>query len=127
MPGYYLLAINTIINHHKKRKFSEVSLEGGWEQKGKYVQDFSLEDRLASQYDTEDNALFDDMQNIIDRLISELPEQYRMALSLRYQEEMSYEDIARALDQPLGTVKSNVYRARNLLRKRMQSCGLLEV
>ncbi|MDO9533847.1 MAG: RNA polymerase sigma factor [Bacillota bacterium] len=115
LPWLKKIAVNTIINYRKKRRIPEISL------------DFSPEDFLASKEDTEDIVLFGDTRDVVDRLIAELPEQYRMALILRYHEEMSYEHIADTLVQPLGTVKNSVFRARNLLRKRMQSCGLLEV
>ena len=127
LPWLKTIAINTMINHYKKRRISEISLEGGWEQKGKHGENLSPEDFLPSKDNTEHVVLLSETRNIIDRLISELPRQYRMGLILRYHEEMSYEDIATILDQPLGTVKNSVFRARNLLRKRMLSCGLLEV
>ncbi len=127
LPWLKKITINTMINHCNKSRISEISLESGWEQKAKNNGDWSPEDYLAAKDDTEDLVLFGDTRNNIDRLIAELPEQYRIALVLRYHEEMSYEQIANTLNQPLGTVKNSVFRARNLLRKKMQACGLLEV
>jgi RNA polymerase sigma factor (sigma-70 family) len=45
-----------------------------------------------------------------------LPQRYREAVVLRHVHEMSYEEVAEALDQPIGTVKSNVHRGLKLLR-----------
>ena len=50
-------------------------------------------------------------------LVSTLPERYRSALILRYVEGMRLEEVATVLEQPVGTVKSNVHRAVNLLRR----------
>jgi RNA polymerase sigma-70 factor (ECF subfamily) len=50
-------------------------------------------------------------------LVSTLPERYRSALILRYVEGLRLEEVATVLEQPLGTVKSNVHRAVNLLRR----------
>ncbi len=50
-------------------------------------------------------------------MISRLPEQYRVAVSCYYFAELSYREIAELLQQPVGTVKSNVYRGTQLLRK----------
>jgi RNA polymerase sigma-70 factor (ECF subfamily) len=52
-------------------------------------------------------------------LVSRLPERYRSALILRYMEELKLEEVASVLQQPLGTVKSNVHRAVNALREAM--------
>jgi RNA polymerase sigma-70 factor (ECF subfamily) len=52
----------------------------------------------------------------IERLLATLPEAQRAALVLRYQEELSPEEIATALDAPLATVKSNLQRGLKLLR-----------
>lgn len=46
-----------------------------------------------------------------------LPQEYRMALSLRAMEDMTYEEIAAALDLKTGTVKSRISRAREMLRQ----------
>ena len=54
-------------------------------------------------------------------LVAALPERYREAVSLYYFEELNYQQIADVLDQPLGTVKSNVYRAIRLLRKHLSA------
>ncbi len=50
-------------------------------------------------------------------LIAALPELYREAIRLYYFEEFNYQEIADLLEQPLGTVKSNVHRGLRLLRK----------
>jgi RNA polymerase sigma-70 factor (ECF subfamily) len=48
-------------------------------------------------------------------LLSQLPERYRQALTLFYMEDKSYEEVARLLDLPMGTVKTYLHRARNEL------------
>jgi len=50
-------------------------------------------------------------------LVAGLPEHYRSALILRYMEGLKLEEVASVLKQPLGTVKSNVHRAVNALRR----------
>jgi RNA polymerase sigma-70 factor (ECF subfamily) len=51
--------------------------------------------------------------------IQELPEKYCSAVTLFYLEDMSYEEMTGVLNLPLGTVKTNLFRGRNLLRERM--------
>jgi RNA polymerase sigma-70 factor (ECF subfamily) len=55
------------------------------------------------------------MDDLVCRLAC-LPPRYREAVVLRHVREMSYEEVAEALDQPVGTVKSNVHRGLKLLR-----------
>ncbi|MHC4779184.1 MAG: sigma-70 family RNA polymerase sigma factor, partial [Planctomycetota bacterium] len=45
-----------------------------------------------------------------------LPPAYRMAISLRYLEELSYEEMAEILELPMGTVKNRLFRAREKLK-----------
>jgi len=56
----------------------------------------------------------------IERAVGSLPLEYRMVILLRHKEGMSYDEIARVLDLPVGTVKSRVYRAREILRKSLE-------
>ena len=58
----------------------------------------------------------------VNAAIAGLPVVFRDALVLREIEDMSYEDIARVLDVPVGTVMSRLSRARALLRKSLSDC-----
>ena len=50
------------------------------------------------------------------RLLTQLPERYRLAVALRHVEGLSYEELAETLKRPVGTVKSDVHRGVALLR-----------
>lgn len=60
-------------------------------------------------------------QNTIQQAIQELPGKYRAVLILRHLQELTYEEIAQALSLPVGTIKTHLFRARNLLKERLQS------
>ena len=51
--------------------------------------------------------------------LSQLPDRYRVALLLRYAQDLTYDEIAQVTRQPLGTVKSNVHRGLEMLRREM--------
>ncbi len=51
------------------------------------------------------------------RQIETLPESYRLLVSLRFQQELSYQEIAAVVNLPLGTVKVGIFRARQRLRE----------
>ena len=50
------------------------------------------------------------------RLLAQLPDRYRLAVALRYIDDLSYPELAETLDRPLGSVKSDVHRGTALLR-----------
>lgn len=52
--------------------------------------------------------------------LEQLPERYRLVLTLRYLQGLSYNEIAAVLDLPMGTVKTHIHRARCLLAKLLQ-------
>jgi RNA polymerase sigma-70 factor (ECF subfamily) len=61
----------------------------------------------------------DEMQTMISEEIESLPGQFKSVITLFYVQEMSYEEIASVLDRPIGTVKTNLFRGRALLRERV--------
>ncbi len=61
-----------------------------------------------------------EMMGILGEQLNKLPLEYREILLLRFQQDLSYEEIAEALQCEIGTVKSRISRARNELRKRME-------
>lgn len=56
----------------------------------------------------------------VNATIEELPEELRTAIQLREIEGMSYEDIARIMDCPIGTVRSRIFRAREAISERLR-------
>jgi RNA polymerase sigma-70 factor (ECF subfamily) len=61
-----------------------------------------------------------DMRELIARAVDSLPEDLRTVIVFRYWEHLPYQEIARRLGMPLGTVKSQLARADKLLEKRLQ-------
>jgi len=61
----------------------------------------------------------DQLVATIRRAMAALPDELRQALTLRELEGLSYEDIAEALDCPIGTVRSRIFRAREAIQKAM--------
>ena len=58
------------------------------------------------------------LETRLEQMLLSLPETLRTAAVLRYQEDLEPEEIARILEQPLGTVKSNLQRAIEMLRRK---------
>ncbi|MCB0120113.1 MAG: sigma-70 family RNA polymerase sigma factor [Anaerolineales bacterium] len=77
-----------------------------------------MEDIPESHFETpaqsyESNETRDNLYQAIENL----DENYRLLITLRYQNELSYEEIASTLNLPLGTVKTGIFRAKEQLRK----------
>jgi RNA polymerase sigma-70 factor (ECF subfamily) len=56
----------------------------------------------------------------VNAALDALPEELRMAITLREVEGLSYDDIAQALDCPIGTVRSRIFRAREAISSRIK-------
>ena len=75
------------------------------------IEDIPHPDRLALKIES------DEVREYLHRAIGNLDENYRLLITLRYQNELSYEEIASTLNLPLGTVKTGIFRAKEQLRK----------
>jgi RNA polymerase sigma-70 factor (ECF subfamily) len=60
-------------------------------------------------------TLTDDIRGVVNATLESLPEQYRTVITLREIEGLSYKDIASAMSIPVGTVRSRVFRARDII------------
>lgn len=88
--------------------------------------DASDVDQIAGETELKDNAtperllLRDEIEETVLDAIAQLPEDLRVAITLREFEGFSYEEIAAAMDCPVGTVRSRIFRAREAINKRLQ-------
>ena len=68
----------------------------------------------------EHQALQSELAGTIQDAIDDLPEELRVAIVLRELEGLSYEEIATAMECPIGTVRSRIFRARDAIEKRIR-------
>jgi RNA polymerase sigma-70 factor (ECF subfamily) len=64
--------------------------------------------------------LSNEIAETVNSTIEKLPEELRTAIQLRELEGMSYEDIARVMDCPIGTVRSRIFRAREAIAEQLR-------
>lgn len=112
----YRIAINTAKNHlvARGRRPANQDID---------VADAELyghTERLSHSDTPEALLLGEEVQNTVLRAIHELPSDLRTAILLREIEGLSYEDIAEAMDCPIGTVRSRIFRARAAIEETLQ-------
>lgn len=71
----------------------------------------------------ENAAIEKDRRAQIGKLLDQLEEKYRTSIILRHYMDMSYEEIQQIMNLPIGSVKTNIFRARAKLRKLMEQAG----
>ena len=76
--------------------------------------------RLREQATPERHLLTDELARTVNQAINDLPEDLRTAITLRELEGLSYEEIAKAMECPVGTVRSRIFRARAAIEERMK-------
>ncbi len=112
----YKIATNHCIDHIRKRKISTYSLDEDLE-----LEDDTVHREIPDWSKTPDYELIRKEKNeIIHQAINSLPEHYRKVIILRHFEDKSYEEIAKELKLPIGTVKVHLFRARELLYKKLK-------
>lgn len=75
--------------------------------------------RLREMGTPENHLLTEEIAQTVQKALNELPEDLRTAIVLRELEGLSYEEIAEAMDCPIGTVRSRIFRARDAIDKRL--------
>lgn len=100
-PWLHRIAVNVARNRYRGQRARIVELNG------------SEQDAAPGP---ESRALHRAELSDVAASLAALPPRYREAVVLRFVQDMSYADMAEALDQPIGTVKSNVHRALKILR-----------
>ncbi len=107
----FRIATNNCIDFIRKKRLNVVSL-----------QSLSEEDKDEKQLQIASDTLNPEQTSIkkqesekLKSIVEQLPQRYRTLIILRYYDEQSYEEIAQQLDLPLGTVKAQLFRARDLM------------
>lgn len=116
----YRIALNLARNKYRWNKSREVkahvSIDAPLE--GKDDDDCKIE-LPDSRIAPDKSAAYNELDARLQSELSKLPEVYRQALVMKNMDDMSYEDIAAALNCKMGTVKSRIARARDELRRRL--------
>lgn len=113
----FKIASNNCIDFIRKKRIKVTSMDSGIKtDHGEVV----FYDAKSSGKDPEQHVIHKQKVLMMRELVSRLKPRYRILVEKRYFEELSYEEIATELNLPLGTVKAQLFRARDFLANMME-------
>ena len=112
----YRIAINTAKNALVSQRRRPVDFDLDLQDPDQYARQAKLKEA-----DTPEGVLLtDEIRAVVEEAMEQLPEDLRTAIVLRELEGLSYEEIAEAMDCPVGTVRSRIFRAREAIDKKLK-------
>jgi len=112
----YRIAANTAKNHLASRARKSPNYAVDVED----AEHFEGESGLKEYANPENLLLTDEIKATIFRAIENLPDDLKSAITLREIDGLSYEEIAEVMDCPIGTVRSRIFRARDVIDKELR-------
>lgn len=101
--------VQNVCSQARTRRRPDLPLDGG------------REDRPVREPGSVDGAFADlELRDRLEKAIAQLPENYRLLIAAHYLRGVQYEALAEALNIPLGTVKTHLYRAKRQLRELLE-------
>ena len=113
----YRIAINTAKNY-----FSNKSR--GAETYNEDILDTALSDMSLNSDNPETLLAAEEMKDAVNQAFQNLPDEIRSTLSLREYDGLSYEEIAKVQNCPIGTVRSRIFKGRELINETFSKLGL---
>jgi len=112
----YRIAINTAKNY----LVAQARRPPGTDVDAETAEQLDVGIRLREYNTPENHLLQDELAETVAEAMNDLPEDLRTAIMLRELEGMSYDEIAKAMGCPVGTVRSRIFRARAAIDKRLK-------
>lgn len=109
----FRIATNNGIDFIRKKRIKMLSIDDPLDEAGG-AQDYS-NNLKSNALDPEERYIRQQRKKIMRDLLAKLSDKYRKMIELRFFEELSYQEIADELDLPIGTVKAQLFRAKDLL------------
>ena len=108
----FRIATNNSIDFIRKKRLQTMSLDTSYKDDSGEPVSIDVEDKNLNP---QEEAIKSQKIELIQMFVTKLPAKYQRLVRLRYFQELSYDEIARELEAPLGTVKAQLHRARELL------------
>ena len=108
----FRIATNNSIDFIRKKKLETYSLNAGYSDDSSDTVNIDVEDNNLRP---DEETMRDQKIELVRMFVTKLPPKYQRLVRLRYFDELSYEEIAQEIEAPLGTVKAQLHRARELM------------
>jgi len=108
----FRIATNNTIDFIRKKKLNTLSIENTYTDDDGQSVSLDVEDGNPNP---QEEAIKGQREELMQVFVNMLPGKYQKLVRLRYFSELSYEEIAEELEAPLGTVKAQLHRARELM------------
>ncbi|GAA4850286.1 RNA polymerase sigma factor [Algivirga pacifica] len=108
----FRIASNNAIDFIRKKKLDTMSIDVSITNKDGDSMNIDIRDESLNP---QESAIKSQRIEVIRMFVGQLTPKYQRLVKLRYFDELSYDEIAKELDAPLGTVKAQLHRARELL------------
>ena len=108
----FRIATNNAIDFIRKKRLNTMSLNTSFNDDNGDAVTIDVQDRNLNP---QEEAIKVQKIALVQMFVNKLPAKYQRLVKLRYFDELSYEEIARELEAPLGTVKAQLHRARELM------------
>jgi len=113
----FKIAINNTIDFIRKKRLHLLSIDEPVEPEGNQNYSNNLK---ANSLDPEESYIRTQKVKLMRSTLGQLSHKYRLMIELRFFEELTYEQIANELDIPLGTVKAQLFRAKEILANMLE-------
>jgi RNA polymerase sigma-70 factor (ECF subfamily) len=115
----FRIANNLCIDHYRRRRLKTVPMVRSYD--GETEETWELPDPSPGPGEE-----FSDRERArrLAATVQSLPPGYRVVIVMRHQQGLAYDEIAEALDMPLGTVKARIHRAHRLLKEKLTRMGV---
>ena len=118
----FKIATNNCIDHIRKKRLVTLSIDETIKEDSD--QQFSYNIRSTAP-DPEQRLVTEQRSKMMQSLVSQLSTKYRQMIEMRFYQELSYDEIAIELNIPLGTVKAQLFRAKEMLHNQLKSPAAL--
>ncbi|MEY4083128.1 MAG: hypothetical protein RL483_497 [Pseudomonadota bacterium] len=115
----YRIAVNTAKNHLVAQGRRPIPLTDTLSE-DEDGESFGREDVVSDNHTPEAELLSRQIAETVNKAIEALPKDLRTAVTLREMEGLSYEEIAEAMNCPIGTVRSRIFRAREAIAEQLR-------
>nr|WP_317358085.1 sigma-70 family RNA polymerase sigma factor [uncultured Tyzzerella sp.] len=100
------ITTNHVIDYRRKKKYETVPME-------------EVEYKLIEENTPEQDCLEKEERQVLNQLLNNLPDIYKVPIILYHQQGLSYQEIAEAINEPLSKVKNRIFRGRKILKEEL--------